>query len=53
MRGDPRKNSDPAVQRERSKRSPWRRGPMCDTPAAKLAALRYRKNAKQGDRRDD
>lgn len=26
--------------------SPWRRGPHCDTPAAKLSHLRYRKRAK-------
>lgn len=27
--------------------SPWRRGPHCDTPAARLAHIRYRAQAKR------
>lgn len=40
-------NSDPAKQRERSKNSPWRKGPHCETRAAKLSHMRYRKRGKK------
>ena len=48
--GDRSKNSDPAEQRRRSMNSPWRRGPHCPTPAAKLAHLRYRKEGARMNR---
>lgn len=38
-------SAETQARRARKANTPWRHGPQCDTPAARLAYLRYRAKA--------
>lgn len=47
MSGNPAKlKHDSATQKARSLKSPWRKGPTCDTGRAKASYINYRKKGR-------